>query len=85
ARAVGRVDHLVVADIDWPRFARTFTSARPSPLLSDLVEVPAERLPAPSWPDRLDRLPAAARDEALLALVLAEVAATLGHATPDDV
>ncbi|MEU6671192.1 type I polyketide synthase [Streptomyces sp. NPDC046727] len=68
---------LVVADIDWPVFAPTFTLARRSPLLAGLPEAadPADTAPAPAAPaDRLDRA-------ALLDLVLAETGAVLGHAS----
>ncbi|MGW3014007.1 type I polyketide synthase, partial [Streptomyces sp. NPDC001219] len=39
-RAVGE-GSVVVADVEWERFAPAFTSARPSPLLGDLPEVRA--------------------------------------------
>ncbi|WP_225829247.1 type I polyketide synthase [Streptomyces naphthomycinicus] len=76
AGALGRDEtSLVVADIDWPVFAPTYTLARRSPLLADLPEAadPAGTAPAPAAPaDRLDRA-------ALLDLVLAETGAVLGH------
>ncbi|AKN71145.1 hypothetical protein QR97_16165 [Streptomyces sp. PBH53] len=66
---------LVVAAVDWPVFAPTFTLARRSPLLAGLPEAadPADTAPAPATP-------AAALDRAaLLDLVLAETGAVLGH------
>ncbi len=67
---------LVVAALDWPVFAPTFTVARRSPLLAALPEAaePAASAPAADRPARLDRA-------ALLDLVLAETGAVLGHAS----
>ncbi|MDG5807962.1 SDR family NAD(P)-dependent oxidoreductase [Streptomyces ossamyceticus] len=47
AEAVDRGESaLTVADVDWDRFARAFTSGRPSPLLGDLPEVAGALTPA---------------------------------------
>ncbi|MDG5809395.1 SDR family NAD(P)-dependent oxidoreductase, partial [Streptomyces ossamyceticus] len=87
------VDHdeatVVVADVDWPTFAASFTSVRPSPLLADL---PGSRTPVAAreaeagtgsaWPGRIASLSAAERERETLAIVRAEVAAVLGHADP---
>ncbi|MFE6396912.1 type I polyketide synthase, partial [Streptomyces sp. NPDC057838] len=83
---------VVVADVDWARFAPAFTTGRPSPLLADLPEAAA---PATSGPatgsaataggalrDRLDPLPAEERDAVLLELVRRRAAVALGHADP---
>ncbi|MFJ1709420.1 type I polyketide synthase [Kitasatospora sp. NPDC088346] len=82
----------VVADVDWARFAPVFTSARPSPLISELPEVSAALAgePAGEGPggasaelrERLRPLPAAERDRALTELVRGRAAAVLGHDSP---
>ncbi|WP_461087920.1 SDR family NAD(P)-dependent oxidoreductase, partial [Streptomyces deserti] len=99
-RALDRRDTTVtVADVDWGRFARSFTALRPSPLLSELPEVrraaeaPADGPAATEDPHRSasalrDRLAAARpaeRERVLLKLVRTEVAAVLGHAGIDTV
>ncbi|WP_086821073.1 type I polyketide synthase [Allokutzneria sp. NRRL B-24872] len=73
---------LVVADVDWDRFGTGFTSARPSPLLTDLVHVRAE----PSeWLRRTADLPAAEQRRAVLRLVRTQAATVLGHRGADAV
>ncbi|WP_367430015.1 type I polyketide synthase [Streptomyces celluloflavus] len=91
---------LAVADIDWSRFAPTFTLHRPSPLLAALPEAVralsdeagAQDADAgeagvgvPELISRLAALPPAEREAALLAAVRAEAAAALGHADAEDV
>ncbi|MCP2170488.1 Acyl transferase domain-containing protein [Goodfellowiella coeruleoviolacea] len=88
---------LVVADVDWERFAPVFTSARPRPLLDDLPAVraltqhttprstEAEPSGGAGLRDRLTGLTEPERDRALVELVRAQVAAVLGHTTPDAV
>ncbi|MBW5484550.1 type I polyketide synthase [Streptomyces bambusae] len=84
---------VVVAAVDWPRFAPSFLSARPSPLLADLPDVrdvlaarPDDPAPAgTSLRDTLLALPAEARDRAVLDLVRTHVAAVLGHGSPQEV
>ncbi|MFE0464213.1 SDR family NAD(P)-dependent oxidoreductase, partial [Kitasatospora sp. NPDC058965] len=77
--------HLVVADFDWPRFAPTYTMARPRPLLDALPEVRAALAADESAPsstslaDRLAGLPEAEQSRAVLDIVRAEVAGVLGY------
>ncbi|TCP45033.1 acyl transferase domain-containing protein [Tamaricihabitans halophyticus] len=70
---------LVVAEIDWTRFAPSFTARRPSPLLDVLSgpQEPAERVSArPTLP---------ADPDAVLELVRGEIAAVLGHADTEAI
>ncbi|WP_449273551.1 type I polyketide synthase [Kitasatospora purpeofusca] len=88
---------VVVADIDWERFATVFTSARPSPLIGELPEVRAALAAEPetggtgaegapsALRDRLATLPAAERTRTLVDLVRTHAAAVLGHDSPDAV
>ncbi|MEU0691634.1 type I polyketide synthase, partial [Streptomyces uncialis] len=88
---------VLVADIDWDRFATVFTSARPSPLIAELPEVRAALAADPvTGPDgaagassvlreRLGPLPAAERTRVLVDLVRTHAAAVLGHDSPDAV
>ncbi|MEV0724902.1 type I polyketide synthase [Micromonospora purpureochromogenes] len=78
---------LVVADIDWSRFAPVYTMARRRPLLDALPEVAeavaGDTTTAPTGlADRLAGLPPAQRARALLDTVRAEVAALLGYDSP---
>ncbi|MBU3868478.1 KR domain-containing protein, partial [Streptomyces sp. 4503] len=84
---------VTVADVDWDRFAPTFTAARPRPLIADLPEVRAALAPDPvegadggtgdtsaeSLRRRLTGLTGSEADKVLLDLVRTEVAAVLGH------
>ncbi|WP_428829940.1 type I polyketide synthase [Saccharothrix syringae] len=82
--------HLVVADIDWARFAPTYSAARPRPLLHALPEVrdvldldrgAASPTPAESaLADRLATLPESEQHRALLDIVRTHVAAVLAYA-----
>ncbi|ATZ22472.1 Erythronolide synthase, modules 1 and 2 [Streptomyces lavendulae subsp. lavendulae] len=91
---------VVVADVDWPRFAPSFTIGRPSALLAALPEARAalDSGGADGGPggdrgegaasDLVRRLPAGApedRHELLLELVRKEAAAVLGHPRTDAV
>ncbi len=81
---------VVVAAVDWDRFAPVFTSARPSALISDLPDVRAalagrdadaaaqDETRSPLL-DRLRTLPAAEQRELLTELVRTQAAAVLGH------
>ncbi|KYF90348.1 hypothetical protein BE18_47510 [Sorangium cellulosum] len=92
----GALDHdettITVADIDWARFAPAFASARSRPLLFDLPDA-RDALEPTSEPagaraagedralrDALRLLSDAERAHRLVALVVAETAAVLGHA-----
>ncbi|MES4908498.1 type I polyketide synthase [Streptomyces sp. NPDC000395] len=95
--AVTRQDTAVtVADVDWERFAPSFLSARPSPLLSGLPEVrrvveraraarQGERSAVAAFRERLESLPNTGRSELLLGLVRDQAAAVLGHADADAI
>ncbi|MER5556947.1 SDR family NAD(P)-dependent oxidoreductase, partial [Streptomyces sp. NPDC002793] len=86
----------VVADIDWGRFADTFTARRPSPLLGGLTKAAEPRTDGsgPGAEDHADgselrtRLEAATgadRTRLLLDAVRTVVAAVLGHTGPQDI
>ncbi|WP_275527309.1 type I polyketide synthase [Herbidospora mongoliensis] len=84
------VDHgesaLTVADVDWTRFAQTFTAARPSPLIGDLPElaVATDDLPGDGGlRTRLGALGAQERMAELLELIRRALAAVLRYA-PDE-
>ncbi|MFG2866074.1 SDR family NAD(P)-dependent oxidoreductase, partial [Streptomyces sioyaensis] len=78
---------VVVADVEWERFAPAFTSARPSPLLADLPEV-ADAIGGTSRAEvedggdsflgRVADLSAVERSQAVLDLVRGHTAAVLG-------
>ncbi|MBL3671252.1 SDR family NAD(P)-dependent oxidoreductase [Streptomyces sp. M2CJ-2] len=85
--------HLVVADIDWERFAPVYALARPRPLLADLPDAcrvldggddtgTGAAAGSGQLADRLAGLSAVERDRALLDLVRTQVAAVLGHDGP---
>ena len=85
---------VVVADVDWSRFAPAFTSVRRSPLLTGVAEAqqaveaagsgagPGDGAGRDQLAERLAALPAAEQKEVLLDLVRAEAAAVLGYSTP---
>nr|WP_239157732.1 type I polyketide synthase [Streptomyces sp. SID13726] len=81
---------VTVADVDWARFAGSFTAVRPSPLLASLApEAPVAPAGGQQGGDsgafrrRLAGLSPAERREQAVVLVRAEAAAVLGHGTTD--
>ncbi|MEU0927084.1 type I polyketide synthase [Streptomyces malaysiensis] len=95
-RAVAGDDGVVtVVDVDWERFAPSFTAVRPSPFLSDLDEVRAletkggdgESADAAGAQlrERLKPLTEGERDRALLDLVRKHAASVLGYASAEMV
>ncbi|WP_330467809.1 type I polyketide synthase [Micromonospora zamorensis] len=94
AAAAATAGRVVLADVDWPRFALAFTGTRPSRLLTDLPEVPvsaAEQAPAgdagatAALRDAWLALTEPEQDRAALDLVRGTVAAALGHGTLEAV
>ncbi|MDT0542805.1 type I polyketide synthase [Streptomyces lonegramiae] len=90
------IDHdeplLTVADVDWERFAVSFTAARPSTLLDEIPEARRAQAPAEPAPDtaaRLDQrlagLSGPERQQALVELIRTQAAQVLGHATIDGI
>ncbi|MEU6310055.1 type I polyketide synthase [Streptomyces sp. NPDC047014] len=97
-RAIGALqqalDHdetaLTVTDMDWARFAETFTAARRRPLLDEIPEAarPVAAGPAAGGSplaEKLAGLPEGERDRVLLDLVRTSAGLALGHAGADAV
>ncbi|MEU4253204.1 SDR family NAD(P)-dependent oxidoreductase [Amycolatopsis sp. NPDC026612] len=77
---------VVVADVDWARFAPSYAAARPRPLMAELPEFAAAAEDAGSTArgtaeltTRLAALPGPERRRVLLDVVRARAAAVLGH------
>ncbi|MFD7668473.1 type I polyketide synthase [Streptomyces sp. NPDC059788] len=96
AQAVDGGDTAVtVADVDWERFAPTFTLRRPSPLIASLPEVrsvlttdsasASSAKPLSELGQQLAGLSGAEQDRLLTELVRAEAAAVLGHTSAEMV
>ncbi|WP_443080130.1 SDR family NAD(P)-dependent oxidoreductase [Streptomyces sp. P9-A2] len=86
--------HVVVADIDWTRFAPTFTLRRPRPLLRGLPEVTellagntddGPAADASALRAELLRLSPADQEQLLVTLVRTEAGAVLGHTNTEGV
>ncbi|WP_374205781.1 type I polyketide synthase [Crossiella sp. S99.2] len=81
---------IAIADMDWTKFAPTFTSVRPSPLLGELPEVKALLAEAEPETDsglaqRLATASPLEQRRALVDLVRTQVAGVLGHDTSEAV
>ncbi|MFJ9785950.1 type I polyketide synthase [Amycolatopsis sp. NPDC101161] len=84
---------LTVADVDWDRFVRGFTAARPRPLLDDLPAVrralDAQRAEpeatAESFTSRLTGLPPVEQERVVLDHVRDAIARVLGHSGAGEV
>ncbi|MEV8231305.1 type I polyketide synthase [Streptomyces sp. NPDC079167] len=86
---------VVIADVDWERFAPIFTMARARPLIADIPQVAAaigeaaepagETETAPALRAELTVMSEADRAQLLLDLVRGHAATVLGHATPKSV
>jgi acyl transferase domain-containing protein/acyl carrier protein len=96
AQAVDRGETCVsVADVDWRRFVRAYTIARPSPLLTGVAEAreaaaagasaPAATGRGGAFTGRLAGLAAADQERVLLEVICERAAAVLGHDSADPV
>ncbi|MEV7094001.1 SDR family NAD(P)-dependent oxidoreductase [Amycolatopsis sp. NPDC051045] len=80
--AVGAGDTaVVVADVDWARFAAAFTATRPSRLFTELPEAQLPEPPAVTGATRFTGLAPADLLAELVTLIRTEAAQVLGHAT----
>ena len=77
---------VVVADVDWARFAPAYAASRPAGLLSELPEARTVRAPAgaaaPEPSARLAGATGAERRDLVVSLVRTEAAAVLGRTDP---
>jgi acyl transferase domain-containing protein len=86
---------MVVADMDWERYARLFASTRPNPLLGDLPEVrrvvgsdrgsTSAGVDQDSLASRLADVPLSEREMVALEFVQTQTAIVLGHPTREAV
>ncbi|MFG2051515.1 SDR family NAD(P)-dependent oxidoreductase, partial [Micromonospora sp. NPDC048935] len=76
---------VAVADVDWERFAATFTVARPSALISELPEVRRALAATPAAPTGLAAVPEADRGRTIRDVVRQAVAGVLGHDDATDI
>ncbi|MER5432228.1 type I polyketide synthase [Streptomyces sp. NPDC002588] len=77
----------VVADVDWARFATAYTAARPRPLIAALIPRPAADSPSArsDLRSRLAGQSGQGQRNTLLGIVREQVAAELGHGSPDAI
>ncbi|MFJ9785948.1 type I polyketide synthase [Amycolatopsis sp. NPDC101161] len=73
---------IALAEIDWPVFAEVFTAVRPSPLLAERPEGHDEPAEAAGW---LTAKSGPEREKLVSTVVRQQVAAALGHASPEAV
>jgi NAD(P)-dependent dehydrogenase (short-subunit alcohol dehydrogenase family)/acyl carrier protein len=77
---------LVLADVDWERFASVYVSSRPGRLLAELVAPAEPEAPAdPGLAARLAGMTGGERRRCLSDLVREQVAAVLGHESGSEV
>src|ERR1700728_138309 len=86
---------LTIADIDWKRYAVSYSSARARPLICEVSEArdalermelaSEEQASGEDLATRLAGLPQEEREAVMLELVRLHTAGVLGHATPDTV
>ncbi|MEU0839644.1 type I polyketide synthase [Streptomyces sp. NPDC005962] len=83
---------LTVADVDWDRFALSFTATRQSTLLDEIPEAVTARAAAEPAPDtsarleqRLAGLSGPERQQALVEVIRGQAAEVLGHATTEGI
>ncbi|GAA4022642.1 hypothetical protein GCM10022247_53620 [Allokutzneria multivorans] len=74
----------VLADVDWERFLPVFTSARPSPLISEIPEARKPDTPG-TVREQLAELSPNERGELLLELVRIEAAKALHHGSTAEI
>ncbi|WP_284749786.1 type I polyketide synthase [Amycolatopsis sp. RTGN1] len=88
-QALGHEEAFVaLAEIDWPVFADVFTAVRPSPLLAEQPAVKQLREQSPEtsgWGDQLAAFTGPEREKFVSTVVRQQVAAALGHASPETV
>ncbi|MEV4148836.1 type I polyketide synthase [Amycolatopsis sp. NPDC049691] len=75
---------VALAEIDWPVFAEVFTAVRPSPLLAERPGAQAHEEPAAAS-DWLAGHSGPEREKLVSTVVRQQVAAALGHASPEAV
>ncbi|MFI1017870.1 SDR family NAD(P)-dependent oxidoreductase [Streptomyces sp. NPDC020965] len=83
---------VAVADVDWDRFVPVFTTARPSPLLRELVDTPTDTPASTTGPQPvgalhtlLEGLQQDEQRELVLGLVREHTAKVLGHTRPETI
>ncbi len=77
----GDAGAVVVADLDWSRFAPAYEGERSRPLIADFTAVPEDGRPGETG----DAVPPIQEPGELLDLVRGHAAAVLGHETPAEI